>query len=366
MSVTAFYGHEGSPINWGGITIFGRGFHPYGQDVMAAHATANNADIIISLMDIWVIQPENLKQHRWAAWFPIDSEPLPARVAENAAKAWGRIVMSKFGAQMMDNAGLDYDYVPHGIDTTAFIPYPKIASRVETKLPLDKFIVGMVAANKGVPPRKAFFQNIGAFADFHKKYPDSVLYLHTAEGGTYGGPESVNLTEYVASLGLKYDFIGGENSMTADVLFADPYTYLLGYPDDAMAKLYSSFDVHLLVSMGEGFGIPIIEAQACGCPVIVGDWTSMSELCFAGWKVGKQFAEPFYTPLAAYQFLPHQDEITRKLVLAYKARNDTALREKARLGAMQYDAGLVMEKYWKPLLEKYQKRIDDENATCHS
>lgn len=364
MTVTAFYGHEGSPISWGGITIFGRGFHPYGQDVISAHATASNADLIISLLDIWVMQPELLQNHHWAAWFPIDHEPLPERVSSVAKKAWARIVMSKFGARMCDEAGIDYDYIPHGVETEIFKPYDKIMSRVEAKLPVDKFIVGMVAANKGNPPRKAFFQNIAAFAQFKKTRPESVLYLHTADGRRYGGGESVDLPTFVERLGLKWAFIGDAGAKDADVIFSDPYLYLVGYPDDALAKLYSAFDVHLLVSMGEGFGIPILEAQSCGCPVIVGDWTSMSELCFGGWKVAKSEAEPFYTPLAAYQYMPHADAIARKLEAAYKRRNDAELRAKAREGALEYDANIVYKKYWQPVLEKYAARIEAERRSA--
>ncbi len=61
-----------------------------------------------------------------------------------------------------------------------------------------------------------------------------------------------------------------------------------------MVDAYNAMDVLTNVALGQGFGIPILEAQACGTPVIVGDWTSMSELCFAGWKVAKEEALPVY------------------------------------------------------------------------
>ena len=52
------------------------------------------------------------------------------------------------------------------------------------------------------------------------------------------------------------------------MIFSDQYTYLLGWPEERMAQLYNAFDVLSLASSGEGFGIPLIEAQACGVPVV--------------------------------------------------------------------------------------------------
>ena len=46
-------------------------------------------------------------------------------------------------------------------------------------LPEDAFVMGMVAANKDNPPRKSFQEVMDAFVIFLKKYPNSVLYLHT-------------------------------------------------------------------------------------------------------------------------------------------------------------------------------------------
>ena len=66
--------------------------------------------------------------------------------------------------------------------------------------------------------------------------------------------------------------------------------------------------------MGEGFGLPVLEAQACGVPAIVTDFTAMSEVCGAGWKVGY---DRVWTPMRAWQAWPHVDEIVESLEECY-------------------------------------------------
>ncbi len=45
---------------------------------------------------------------------------------------------------------------------------------------------------------------------------------------------------------------------------------VLGYvPEDDIVKLYNSFDFFLFPSLFEGFGLPILEAQKCGVPVLI-------------------------------------------------------------------------------------------------
>jgi len=115
--------------------------------------------------------------------------------------------------------------------------------------------------------------------------------------------------------------------------------------------------------MGEGFGIPILEAQACGTPVIVGDWTSMSELCFAGWKVDKAEALPVYHDFFdAFQWQATAGAIADRMEQAYEAKGDYSLRNQARRGALPYDADDVTRQYWKPVLKEMREMIESKSS----
>ena len=347
ISVTAFFGVQSGVLNINGIKVYPNYKHPYGQDIIGAHAEWDRADAVVTLVDAWVIQNENIGLP-WFPWFPIDHEPMPANVLAKVRQAAKPIVMSKFGKRMAEQVGLDVWYVPHGVDTSIFKPLDREEAREHLKWPQDKFIVGMVAANKDNPSRKAFHEQIAAFAALHAAHPDTVLYLHT-DDGTHGG-SGVDLIKFIRRMGL----VIGE-----DVLICDQYMNSLGFPDSYMVDVYNGLDVLTNVAMGEGFGIPILEAQACGTPVIVGDWTSMSELCFAGWKVDKAEAMPIYHDFFdAFQWQATAGAIADRMEQAYAAKGDYELRNKARRGALPYDADDVTRRYWKPVIREMQEMIE--------
>lgn len=361
MSMVLFYGLEGGRLNWNGIQAYPKGIHSYGVDVAGAHSANFGAKLLISLIDAWVIEPRAFPNVRWAPWFPVDMEPLPAAVARQIKQAFRRIVFSRFAEKMVNDAGMDCYYVPHGIETNIFMPHDMTEARTRLAWPQDKFIVGMVAANQGSPSRKAFTQQLEAFKRLKDKHPDSWMYIHTLKGNSPISQrnQGVNLVEFCGYLGLKWGMMGQCNPADADVFFPDEYNYALGFPDGYMIDAYSAMDVHSLVSMGEGFGIPTMEAQACGTPVIVGDWTASGELCLAGWKVDKSESDPWWTPLAAYQFSPRVGAITECYERAYLAKGREKFRKQAREGSLLYDADFVVEKYWKPVLAEIIGEIDN-------
>lgn len=58
-----------------------------------------------------------------------------------------------------------------------------------------------------------------------------------------------------------------------------PGVKLLGFvPDEDLAVLYSAAKVMVYPSIYEGFGLPVLEAMACGCPVITSSISSLPEL----------------------------------------------------------------------------------------
>jgi len=267
---------------------------------------------------------------------------VPAPVLNVVKEAWKPLVYSRFGEKMMQQAGIDCTFIPHGIDTAVYRPIDQTKARDLLQWPQDRYIVGMIAANKDRPSRKAFAANLSAFAAFQKDHPDAMLYLHTQLDGRVGGED---LTGLINALGIQ------------NVMAPDPYGLLLGYPDEHMAHIYNAIDVLLSVSMGEGFSMTPLESQACGTPVIVGMWTATEELLFGGWGVDKADTEPFWTGLNAWQRWPHAAAIKQALDEAWRG-DRAAMGQLGIIGAQQYDADVVTATYWKPFLESVNKAIE--------
>jgi glycosyltransferase involved in cell wall biosynthesis/predicted O-methyltransferase YrrM len=349
VAVLAFYGLEGGPIVWNGIPCLPRGRDPVGLDVIGHHSDSWQADLVITLVDAWAIDPQRFAGHgiRWVPWFPVDMEPLPPPVHEKVRQAFAPIVFSRFGERMAGAAGLDPLYVPHGVDTKALRPLPQQQARRFLGMREDAFLVGMVAANKDMPSRKALPQVLEAFARFCRRRPDAMLYLHAARGDEpWWKGMGADLNALIRHFGIEKHVVG-----------ANAYNLLMGCPDEYLANAYSALDALLSPSLGEGFGVPILEAQACGCPVLVGDWTAMPELCFAGHRIPRERSEPFWTPLNSFQRLPHVDAIASGLEDLYQRRGDDELRTAARAGALAYDADLVTKTWWKPALAQLDARV---------
>ncbi len=54
---------------------------------------------------------------------------------------------------------------------------------------------------------------------------------------------------------------------------------VLGYiPDEDLPCIYNAAEIFVYPSFYEGFGLPVLEAMSCGCPVVVSNRSALSEL----------------------------------------------------------------------------------------
>ncbi len=352
VSLSCFYGLEGGMIEWNGIRCFPTDETRFGFAMLGdyAHITGGGdrqAVKCFTLMDVWVMLPglQGLTGLEFVCWTPFHLSPLPPGVHNFLHAVQARTIgMSKWGQQQLQNAGFeDAMYAPHAIDTNLFrprTPDEKRQIREALKVPADAFVVGMVGVNQGIPSRKAFPEVFEAFAEFRRRHNDALLYLHTDMHGKQNGLKLFPLADHT---GVPHDAI----------LHTDQTALRLGLPVHEVAQLMGMFDVLAMPSYGEGFGIPLIESQAVGVPVITTDWTSMTELCGSGWLVD---GERFYDGgQGSFMKKPNVSDIVDALEQAYAKRGDVKVAEEARQFALGYDIEKVFAECWLPILADVER-----------
>lgn len=345
VAVRAFWGLRGARLTLNNVQVLPGSYSEYGEDVLEYDSAQFRPDIHMLLIDVWVYQAKTLEAIQAVSWCPVDHDPIPSAVARNLHAVFAPIAMSQFGAQQMRRIGVTPYYIPHGVDTQVFKPQDRAAARDKWGVNKDTFFAVMVAANKGYPPRKSFDRVMKAWSLFIKDHPDSLLYLHTEPYGHIHGMNLLNARAF-------YEI------PDHTLRFADPNLYRDGgYAPSALADLFSAADVKLLPSAGEGFGIPAVEAQACGCPVIVSDFTAQSELCFGGYKIAiDPVDDRLITDQFSEQAQPRVSRIVEALEWAYEQRGNEALRAQAVDGARAYDADEVYRRYMLPAFHEIVER----------
>lgn len=315
----------------------------FAQDVTPGYYQMLRADLLITLLDAWVLKPQPMQGLNVAHWMPVDCAPLSRMDRTILEGAGGQpIAMSRFGERLLLEAGYEPLYVPHGILTGVFKP-PEDRDALRKTLGLDsRFVVGMAAANQD-PLRKGFAEAFRAFAEFRKKHDDAILLVHARTQNRVG----VDLHLLAEDLGI-----------TGAVKFGDQHMIAAGLVTDVeLASWYGCTDVLLHTSYGEGFGLTGLEAQACGTPVITTDFSAMSELCGPGWKVPVDEVDDYFWNRGhnCWWARPRPRRILAALEKAY--RDAGSRREKAREFALTYDADRVLHEYWAPALKQMEDAL---------
>jgi len=350
VAVVSNFGAAAS-LNFNGIPVFADGLKQYSTDIFPQHLKAWGG-VSIGLFDAWpmVAVAEQLKQLNLAWWVPIDHDPVPPGVVDffNKTGAFA-IAMTRFGQEQLLKIGMPKElvtYIPHAIDTKEMFTDVGRDGRKAMGIPEDAHLVVMNAANRGrLPIRKAFAENLLALSEHMKKHPDAWAYIHTEPEGISDG---MNLPRYLNFIGAPMDRFRWPEQMA----------FRNGIPTEHLKHIYSAADVLLATSMGEGFGIPTVEAQACGTPVIVSQFAGSAELAgphstlIHGQKIWDEFQ-------GSYWIVPDTRQIHGALEMNYQeTKNKSVDRAKVREFALHYDADLIYEKHWRPLIWQLAARTE--------
>jgi glycosyltransferase involved in cell wall biosynthesis len=339
VGISAFCGLQGTVSGWNGFPVFPGGMEPYGNDVLGGHAQTFKADLVLTLMDAWVLYPDVVKPLNMACWMPVDCTPLSAMDHQFLRDSGVTpIAMSEFGLAEFQAAGFDALYAPHGIDTAVYAPQDKQAARTALGVPQDAYVIGMNATNIDAV-RKAIPEQMAAFAQFHAAHPDALLLMHSHQTGPGSG---LDLRTVASRLGIG-----------AAIRWTHPYQYTSGgYTPLEMARWYACLDLYSGATFGEGFGLPLLEAAACGIPAVATDFSAMPQV--AGPHARLVPGEPFWNPR-------HQSWWAKPSIAGIAAAYEAASWigpdvDALRDHALGYDADKVFAEHWVPLMKTLEER----------
>jgi glycosyltransferase involved in cell wall biosynthesis len=139
------------------------------------------------------------------------------------------------------------------------------------------------------------------------------------------------------------------------IFFVSQWEYNTGQlGDDYLALCYNASDVHLNCCYGEGFGLPIMDSQACGCVSVVPNFAAASEvgLCYKI-KDGQMYS----TVPGALQFMVDPDAVVEQLEEVYSHK--TALKQRLDIyeATAPWRVDNVVKEHLVPILEKIEGEL---------
>jgi len=260
--------------------LHGAGRQAYQQDLIVPKIHKYQAEYFGVLLDTFMLYPwgaqMNFSPAKTFFYFPSDGGGGLPRGCESVLRNFRNgVAMSKFAQrQVKEKHNLDVAYIPHAVHQNIYYPVSAEEKRLFRKnfvvqtvsgakvkgFLADKFVVGVVARNQS---RKMLDRSLRSFAKFCKDKPEVVFFMKT---DLQDAAASWDILELIRRLGI-------ENR----VVFS-PVKFYENYEYSEMNQVYNVMDIFFLSTSGEGFGVPTLEAMACGVPVVVTDYTTTQEL----------------------------------------------------------------------------------------
>lgn len=323
----------------------------YGRNRLYEVLRGMEPDIFITNNDIWAmdwcaldlnrVRQETGKRIPWVAYFPIDGLPIKLKWLSFIKNYIDYpITYTKWAVDAFKEVdkNIHIDQIYHGVDTAIFKPRPNIKKQFCDQLSKDmgreiNFVIGYVGRNQ---PRKRLPELMLAFTDFAKDKDDVILYLHTSSPDM-----GWNLVELRRTMSI------GEGK----VLMTPDHMPSSGMDNHSLAMLYNAFDVLCLPTIGEGFGLPLVEGMASGCAVVSTKCSCVPEIV----GDGAILVNPGYV-----EILPFDNELLRPIpsVSEMSAAFNELYKNRELLKTIQDKALKQSEEFSSWFIDEWQVIID--------
>ncbi len=315
---------------------------------------------------------------------------LPKKFIPNKLKSLWRVIFLKnrIKRKQLDIFHGLSNELPKGINRTGipsvvtihdliFMRYPKFYNTIDKHIFFKKVKYSCNAADKIIAISRQTKTDIEAF--FHIP-PDKIEVIYQPVSSVffikqdtsdilkkYGVPEkfilcvgtleirknqltllkalkSANINTPLVFVGRHTPYVSRINQYITEQGMGSQVIFLQGLPEKDLAGLYQSASLSVYISISEGFGLPVIEAMACGCPVITSKTSCLPETAGGAAVLCNPFDE---------------NEAGNKIALLLQ--NDDAKKELIKKG---YERAQLFhpEIYAGKLISLYSKIITDHYA----
>jgi glycosyltransferase involved in cell wall biosynthesis len=254
-------------------------------------------DIVLTIRDFWMdyfVYHSSFRRIFSWAWMPtVDASPQNQEWIDMFSNAdyiltysdWAKKIIEQQGGKNINTIGTASPSA-----SSCFTPMNKDEIRSKLNLRSDVNIVGTVMRNQR---RKLFPALIESFGKYLRLSGDTntFLYLHTSF------PDSGwNLADLIHNNNISsrvlLTYVCEKCNHVEVSFFRDakkvcssckeysstPSNVSNGVSDEVLAEIYNVFDIYVQCANSEGFGLPQVEAAACGIPIVCTNYSAMEDI----------------------------------------------------------------------------------------